>query len=439
MKHLVIYLFFLLAATSCGLSGDNLDQSEEDVELLFSIEIPENKSVVTGVRSISDDLVRCLDVLVFDQDNKFQERVVVNEVSGSSSTKTFRFRTKATTTSRTFHIIANGRDGNNVDIINFNEVTTGMLENIAIPLLKTKVLTTQNSPSLPLFMWGRTSIASISSATTIGAVNMLRTVAATTVSCLAATANNGLSDFTLTGFTILKSSDQARIAPVAYTLSATIPTTVSLVDGSGYIDYINTSGSGVWSLAKDGVCSDLYMYERRNVLDNTGLSVIIKGTYKGEECYYKIWLSNSSGQAIDIVRNHRYLIQISKVFGIGYTSLEKAITSDYSSNIFLNIVDNNDDIVDIIADGKHELGVSSPFTMVGSGSATIGVVLSTNTSESVAISSSDTWLNQLELSGSGNRKTITGNFDVSSQVRSATITIKCGNLERKLLITQNPS
>lgn len=439
MKQLIIYILFLLTATSCGLSEDSEIMQEGDVELQFALEVPENQLVTAGLRSYNDNSVRCIDLLIFNENNQFIERVKVNNISGAGNTKTFSLRMKATSLSRTFHIIANGRNENDADIVNFSSVTTNMLENVAIPSLKTNTLAALTSPQLPLVMWGRVSSPSIASNTTLGTINMLRTAAAVSVECIAGNANNGLNDFILTGFTILKSSNQARVAPTAYTVPATTPSTVSLIVGSSYIDYVNTSGTGVWSYGAGSTTPDLYLYERTNILDNTGLSIIIRGKYKGIDGYYKVWLKNNTGQVIHIVRNHRYLIQINKVFGAGYDSLEKAITADYSANIFTDIIDNDNDIVDMIADGKHELGVSSPFTIYDSGSATIGTVLNTNTAATVTVTGDVAWLTNLALTGSGNRKTITGTFatiELPTYSRTGTITVRAGSLTRKITVTQ---
>lgn len=441
MKQIIIYILFLLTATSCGLSEDSDIIQERDIELQFALEIPENQLVTAGLRSsYNENSVRCIDLLVFNENNQFIERVKVNNISGSGIIKTFSLRMKETSALRTFHIIANGRNENDADIINFSSVTTNMLESVAIPSLKTNTLVALTSPQLPLVMWGRISTPSITSNTTLGVVNMLRTAAAVSVECIPGNPNNGLSDFSLTGFTILKSSNMARVAPAAYTVPASTPSTVSLISGSGYIDYVNTSGTGVWSYGAGNAAPDLYLYERSNILNNTGLSVIIRGKYKGIDGYYKVWLKNNAGQVIHIVRNHRYLIQITKVFGAGYDSIEKATVADYSANIFTDIIDNDNDIVDMIADGKHELGISAPFTMRGSGSTTLGTVLNTNTSAIVTVTSDVAWLNNLVLTGSGNRKVLTGTFtSIGATSRTGTITVRAGSLTRTLTVTQMPN
>lgn len=268
---------------------------------------------------------------------------------------------------------------------------------------------------------------------------MLRTAAAVSVQCVSGNTSNGLNDFSLTGFTVLSSSNMGRVAPAAYTSPVTIPTTVSLITGSAYINYVNTSGTGVWSNAIGNTVPDLYVYERTNILDNTGLSVIVRGNYKGTDGYYKIWLKNSSGQVIHVVRNHRYLIQINRVYGVGYPTLQEAMNSQYSSNIFVDIIDNDNDITDMIADGKYELGVSSnAVTLSGNGSKTIGTVLNTNPTATLVGTSSVAWITGIAFTGSGNRMTLTATLADPTFTRTGYITVRAGSLTRTIAVTQNP-
>lgn len=440
MKHLIIYILYLLTATSCGLAGDPEVIQEGDVDLQFAIQVPDAELVTAGLRSsYTDNSVRCIDLLIFNESNQFMQRIKVNALSGTGNTKTFNVRVRASSASRTFHIIANGRDANDADLVNFSSITANMLESTAIPQLKTNTLAAMTAPALPLVMWGRTTVVNITSSTAFGTINMLRTAAAVSVQCVSGNTSNGLNDFSLTGFTVLSSSNMGRVAPAAYTSPVTIPTTVSLITGSAYINYVNTSGTGVWSNAIGNTVPDLYVYERTNILDNTGLSVIVRGNYKGTDGYYKIWLKNSSGQVIHVVRNHRYLIQINRVYGVGYPTLQEAMNSQYSSNIFVDIIDNDNDITDMIADGKYELGVSSnAVTLSGNGSKTIGTVLNTNPTATLVGTSSVAWITGIAFTGSGNRMTLTATLADPTFTRTGYITVRAGSLTRTIAVTQNP-
>ncbi|WP_165020271.1 hypothetical protein [Dysgonomonas sp. ZJ279] len=439
MKHYIIYILFLLAATSCGLSEDpEAIEEGREVELSFSLEIPEALNENVGLKAYDENSVRCIDLLVFDQANKFLQRIKVNSISGTGATKTFSVRIAATTQARTFHIVANGRDENSADLVNFSSITINTLESVAIPSLKTNTLAANTSPALPVVMWGRAALTSVASGSSLGTIKMLRTVASMYTQCATATASNGMSDFSLTAFTVLKSSNVGKVAPNSYTVEAATPTTVSLIGGSAYIDYVLPSGTGVWANATSNKTSELYMYERTNELTNNGLSVIIRGKYKGVDGYYKVWLANASGQVLHIVRNHRYLIQITKVSGTGYATLQEAMNATYSANIFAEIVDENNEITDMVVDGKNELGVSSGITISGSGLKAVGTVLNTNTAATLTASSDVAWITSITFTGSGNFRTVTATFGATAAARTGTITFRAGSLTRTIVVTQNP-
>jgi len=437
MKHLIIYILFALTLASCGQAETPDVIGNGEIDVTFSLNVPDVADV--KLKSFNDNSIRNIDLLVFDGSNNFMQRIQVNNVSGSGAVKTFSVRLAATSLDRTIHVVANGRDQNSADIVNFGNITASMPQSTAIPLLKTDALAANTAPELPLIMWGRVTLNGITPATTTGTIDMLRTVAAIRTECAVPTAINGLNDFSLTGFTVLKTSNMGAVAHHDYHLPATMPTDVSLTSGSAYINYVTTSGNGVWANATANKTSDLYVYERSNILDNTGLSVIIRGTYDGVDGYYKVWLKDNSG-VVHIIRNHRYIVQISKVSGAGYATLSEAMSATYSANIFVDIIDNNNDITDIVADSKYELGVSSnAITITGSGTGkSIGIALKTNTAATLELTSNVSWIKNLAYTGSSPRFNMTATLDATSSERTGIVTVKAGSLIRTITVTQKP-
>ncbi|MDR2955393.1 MAG: BACON domain-containing protein [Prevotella sp.] len=438
MKHYILYILLILTFASCDQSEEPEVVKSEEIDIPFSLNIPEASDV--SLKSSDDNSIRSIDLLMFDASNNFLQRIQVNNVSGAGAVKTFNVRLAATAQARTFHVIANGRDQNSADIVNFSTVTPGMTQSTAIPALKTNMLAANSAPELPLIMWGRVTLPGITPTTTTGTIDMLRTVASIRTECATPTASNGMNDFSLAGFTVLKTSNMGKVAPNAYTDPAVTPSTVSLISGSAHIDYTAASGTGIWANATSNSTPELYVYERSNVLDNTGLSVIIRASYKGVDGYYKVWLKNNLGQVIHIVRNHRYIIQISKVSGAGYQTLQEAMNATHSSNIFVEISDNDDDITDIIVDSTYKLGISSnAITITGSGEQSIGAALKTNTSATLSISSNVSWItNGGYTSQPNNRYAMKATFGTTTVSRNGTITVRAGNLTRTITVTQNP-
>lgn len=439
MKRIITYILFALILTSCGESEIQEIVETGEVDLSFSLSIPEASDV--NLKSFDENSIRSIDLLVFDQNNKYLQRIPVNNVSGTGAVKTFNVRLAAIGQARTFHIIANGRNANNADIVNFTSITASENESTAIPKLKTNTLAAKTAPEMPLIMWGRVTVSNITATTNLGTVNMLRSVAAVRAECVTPTSTNGLGDFSLEKITVLNTNNVGKVAPAAYNAPATIPTTVSLLTGTpAYINYVEApSGTGAWGTVSGNRTEDLYVYERTNVLDNTGLSVIIHGKYKNEWGYYKVWLRNNTGNVLHVVRNHRYIIQIAKISGPGYMTLQQAINATHSADIQVQILDNHYKITDIVADSTHELGISSnTLTVKGSGSHSLGIALKTNSAESLSITSNVSWITQCGYTQNGTYCEMKAVFAATTVTRTATITVRAGNLYRTIAVTQIP-
>lgn len=86
---------------------------------------------------------------------------------------------------------------------------------------------------------------------------------------------------------------------------------------------------------------------------------IVKGKYQNKECYYRIDLKNSTGY-YDIDPNHWYQVSITKVNNIGYPTLEEAASRymGQENDIEVEIHDHSANVMAMVADGQHELGVS---------------------------------------------------------------------------------
>ena len=101
--------------------------------------------------------------------------------------------------------------------------------------------------------------------------------------------------------------------------------------------------------------SAAYVYERETPVSGTNPAyVIVKGTYGGETCYYKIDLRDEKGNYFPILRNFQYTISINSVTRKGSASLEEAMkgpgSGDVSSAVEYESLTN-------ISDGEARLSV----------------------------------------------------------------------------------
>ena len=456
MKYLIVCMVILLSMSSCSTSDDGGENTRQEVELTFSLKVEQSVSSIVSMRSSSytDSSIRCIDLLVFDENKSFAQRIKVNGIEGNESSPTFTVRLPASSASRTIHVIANGRNQENVDVINFNDISLGMTEDaMALSLKIVSPLSAYTSPELPLVMWGKTTLSGITPGTETGTIHLIRQVAAMRVECATATSNNGINDFTLKGFSLQQSAAQGKVVPNDYRSSDVVPTLVSVFSTMSYIDYINPNGSGVWyttTTSTPNATTDAYLYERSNVLDNTGLSVIVHGAYSGTDGYYKVWLSKD-GVVVNPIRNHLYKIQIIRVSGPGYPTLQEALTANYSANISVDITDSNGDITYIIVDSRYELGVTAQMISLaasGGEGMTICSILCTNPALTLSVANismdadASAWITNLTLTRStsdNTRYTLKGKLASTTSIRSGTITVRAGSLRLTFTVTQTPT
>lgn len=101
----------------------------------------------------------------------------------------------------------------------------------------------------------------------------------------------------------------------------------------------------------------VYLHES-NKLNET--YVIIQGAYGGQDYYYKMAIVNGSFQQMNLLRNYFYTFIISAVKGPGYNSVEDAKISKASNmDLSYRIVINETDSYEIIANNDYYLGVSN--------------------------------------------------------------------------------
>lgn len=346
MRKLLLYIFILAAAVGCVEYPYGQDPVVGVAEVTFAVTMPNPAPAET--RAFADTDVENIDILVFDNNNKFVERIRVDQIAGAGATKSFSLKLDYTPDARTFHIIANGRTAADVDRLNFSAITPQMLESAAIPALRTNTQPTLNEASItPLVMWGRVKLNSITQPViTVNDAKLLRATAAITAKNMAG------ADFVISRISLAGVPEYGFVAPAGYTAAASVPTTPNLP--SGNVSMKNYTDNNYWAA---GAEPQIYMYERKNS-DADHVSIILQGSYKGTSGYYKIVLAQAGNIYLDVVRNHRYIVHVMSVSGPGYANYSDALANPPSNMFEYQILDTRDDIFLIVTDGRNELGVS---------------------------------------------------------------------------------
>lgn len=436
---IIPYLICILFA-SCASDDSRPTQTPRQVNVALTVTLPEPENVHSLARSYTDSEIRNVDVLVFDEDGKFMERVKVDggELTPSGTEISFSIRLDATSKRRVIHLVTNGRTPDGVtDRLNFGDVTPAMLESVAMLALKTSTFTgTLVDNVMPLIMWGRVELPTgINIVTKADNVKLLRAVACVQVKKGAVDATNGLNDFTVQSITVNKGADCGYLTPTNYSTTVT-PVTGRPLSGST-LNYANG-----WS---DGETPSLYIYER-NCTSGDYMGVIIKAMYKGKEGYYKVVMVDNVGTPLNVVRNHRYIITVVSVNGPGYASVTDAINFAPSNALKVELTDEDSDFPCIVADAQHRMTMSNNvFNLYGKNQTTSvanGIEICTVYSSrgvTPVVTGGTTWLTGLQVQSLGNNKfKIVGNFAGTSTLVSTTLTLTCDNLSQSVVVSWNP-
>lgn len=256
----------------------------------------------------------------------------------------------------------------------------------------------------------------------------------------------GVSNFEITDLRVWHSASKGSIAPAGYEESTNknLATSTELMDDSKCI----ASGPAAVVAVNETSAGKA--------------DIIIKAKYKGTEGFYKVALykDDSKTEQYALVRNHNYKVKVTSVNDPGYATEAEALKAEPENRLKVTVVDDNPEIVDMIACKDYELGVCGT-QMVDASSTTAPITLFTNlkpenttdnnlykveiskdaqswiTSWSPGSQSTTTSPNESAPSGTMFvlNLTLTAN-NKSEEPREGTITITSGDLKRTITIHQ---
>lgn len=268
--------------------------------------------------------------------------------------------------------------------------------------------------------------------------------------CAKVTVKTSVSNFEITDLHVWHSASKGSIAPAGYVESKNenLATSTELMDDSKCI-----AGGPAAVVAV-------------NETSAGKADIIIKAKYNGTEGFYKVALykDDSKTAQYDMVRNHNYIVNVTSVNGVGYADETEALKAEPENRLKVTVVDDNPQIVDMIACKDYELGVCGTQTVAatnGTDPIIVPITLFTNlkpenttdnnlykveiskdaqswiTSWSPGSQSTTTSPNESAPSGTMFvlNLTLTAN-NKSEESREGTITITSGDLKRTILIHQ---
>lgn len=258
------------------------------------------------------------------------------------------------------------------------------------------------------------------------------------------TVDAAVRDFEITDLHVWHSASKGSIAPAKYEESTNenLAETTDLMDdtkpiagGSAAVVAVNETSAGK-------------------------ADIIIKAKYKGTEGFYKVALyyKKDDGKTAQyaLVRNHNYIVKVKSVNDAGYATEAEALKAEPENRLKVTVVDDNPEIVDMIACKDYELGVCGTQT-VDASITTAPITLVTNLKTK---NTTDNNLYKVEISkdaqswitgwSQGSKSTTTSpeegtkfvlNLTLvannkSEKPREGTITITSGDLKRTIKIHQ---
>lgn len=265
--------------------------------------------------------------------------------------------------------------------------------------------------------------------------------------CAKVTVKTSVSGFEITDLHVWHSASKGSIAPAGYVESTNdnLATSTELMDdskciigGSAAVVAVNETSAGK-------------------------ADIIIKAKYNGTEGFYKVALYTDDTKTAQyaLVRNHNYIVTVTSVNDAGYANEAEALKAQPENRLKVTVVDDNPQIVDMIACKDYELGVCGTQTVDATNGTdptittiTVPITLVTNLKEDDAvdgklykaeISSGASWItactenSKSTATPSGTKfvlnLTLTEN-DKSEEPREGTITITSGDLKRTITIHQ---
>lgn len=262
--------------------------------------------------------------------------------------------------------------------------------------------------------------------------------------CAKVTVKTSVSGFEITDLHVWHSASKGSIAPAGYkesTKDDDLATSTEL--NSKYI----VGGSAVVAV---------------NETSAGKADIIIKAKYKGTEGFYKVALYKDDARTAQyaLVRNHNYIVKVISVNGAGYATEEEALKADPENRLTVTVVDDNPQIVDMIACKDYELGVCGTQTVAATNGTDPIIVPITLVTNLKAENTTDNNLYKVEISSDaqswitgwsqGSKSTTTSpeegtkfvlNLTLvannkSEKPREGRITITSGDLKRTIKIHQ---
>ncbi|MEL5892694.1 BACON domain-containing carbohydrate-binding protein [Bacteroides sp. GD17] len=391
MNSLKMKLLFWLVVSaaifsSCSAEDENYSGhtsgtgKEIDVQVLF--QMPAASPKTRAISEVDENLVEEIDVLAFEPDGVDPSKWVfsysaqghtIQDVAESNPTKSkkqFTVKLIKSDAPQTFVILANVRS----ELTALGEIGKGADKDELLARLlysragswnanndKDEDASDKNFDSFP--MWGEVEATLTDAVTRISDVKLLRAIARFDVVLDNAVVTAG--NFTLDEVYVYNSKNQGRIVPEPGNLES-LSKVKAATEPTGSINNDTPLFYEVPSSMNTAFERTIYLFEAKGKDENESSKatcVVVGGTYgtDGKTTYYRLdFLKKESTDTYyrDILRNHKYVMNIQSVTGSGYDTPDKAFKSK-SFNMEAEVQEWDDSgMNNSIFDGHYQLTVN---------------------------------------------------------------------------------
>lgn len=449
LKSFIVLKLFVLSIIATACSTDE-SQIEDDgyKYITFTVSTPYNTVPTYAMSEESENTIETIDVLAFRSEGDeefFTYRASGTEIKNGNNTARKEFTVslrKDEEIEYRFVVIANAAKE---------------IDDMAKPLTATKsqllarVLSKNNgawtsatsSDFIPIPMWGETKDLMKIDKTVhnISDLTLLRSLVAIDI----VIETNAQEHFKMNEAYLFNRKTRGRIVPInshynrdeAKVIEASMPTdsqadSLTIQDG---LKYETTSATYLKNT--------IYTYEAPSVgltEDVKATCIVVGGLYEGKQTYYRLDFAEKDAEGTiisysNLLRNHKYTLNITEVNGVGYETPEEAfLGKKYGVNVEVESW-NMSEMAEVVVDEEYYLKVSKGHFEITTPGVYYGTVTArTNHPKSWEAKTTDTWIT-ITTKGSAYFNFSVAN-NASGVERVGEINIKAGNLTKKIRIVQ---
>ncbi len=450
IKTLTTLMLVLLMAVACSDhtdldGGGNVDTTSNGIVLTLQLPNFSNDNIGTRADGSGESL-NSVYVVFYDKNRTHTGNV--QEISAadiiSKSGNTYQVKVNVPNDAEYVHVVANHKPSE-AECTNLTQCT----------------LTGEPDPSTPI-CWGYTTVSDLLSGS--GTISLARQFAKTSVYVAEACKAN----FEIIDCKMVETANNGSIAASA---------NASVEPSEQIVNNWTTDPSAATNNADDAYTTQVSSNNKSNNFQMAFFetkpckaSLIIHANYKVEdktkpegftlvEGYYKVAFYNdrptSNDDQMSLLRNHHYKLTVTGVNDIGCATEAEAMASDPENRLLMQIVDDNSEIVDMIACKDYELGVcKNPYPKGDALTADLTIVTSYKDGgeEPKITYPTGIWITSItkkqeptdipQVNGHTGKKgkkyyyTVAIDENYNSEARSAKIHVESGCLARDIVFTQ---